>query len=383
MVSTDPEDPAAGVSEDEEIVELRRRLAENDAILAELMFRQDSMEQSRQRDLENRFERVMRMVRQETGGNRPDLEEKAQTMYFLNNDKTAVAENGGEGKDDRAENRTPAPLTPNTETTTVTPKTAITTSVATSAGQPKDRTEVRTPEALPENTATLPGKTTVKQRKFRDLPGVTDGYYLVANVYSGTKYMEKFIQDMKAAGFEPDVIDNPENGLKYVYLRRFETFTGAEDAVITGLEGSYRGALWVMNVSNKYTNEAYAATSEKVASKASKYDDGVLRQNVVERDQLSVAKNTEQELAVYGEGTAYYIIANVFSDPNNANRFVRYLNSKGLNASYFINPENNYRYVYLKRHENWNSALISYYSKLNDTYDEKMWIMRVRPNQLA
>jgi hypothetical protein len=138
-----------------------------------------------------------------------------------------------------------------------------------------------------------------------------------------------------------------------------------------------------MNVSNKYTNEAYAATSEKVASKASKYDDGVLRQNVVERDQLSVAKNTEQELAVYGEGTAYYIIANVFSDPNNANRFVRYLNSKGLNASYFINPENNYRYVYLKRHENWNSALISYYSKLNDTYDEKMWIMRVRPNQLA
>jgi len=59
------------------------------------------------------------------------------------------------------------------------------------------------------------------------------------------------------------------------------------------------------------------------------------------------------------------------------------LNSYGLSASYFINPENNWRYVYLKRHESWNNALISYYSKINDSYDDKMWIMRVKPNLLS
>ena len=195
--------------------------------------------------------------------------------------------------------------------------------------------------------------------------------------------MDKFMQDLESRGFEPEFIDNKGNGMKYVYLKRYENWTQAEKAAITGMEGNYEGALWVMNVANRYTNEAYAATSEKIQTKAAQYDDDVLRKNVIERDQLTSIESTEKELAVYGEGSSYYIIANVFFNPKNANRFVRYLNSKGLNASYFINPENNYRYVYLKRHENWNSALISYYSKLNDSYDEKMWIMRVSPGLLT
>lgn len=353
---------------EEEITELRKRLAENDAILAELMFRQDSMEQSRQSDLETRFERVMRMVRQETRGERPDLEEKAEAMYFLNNDKTSLAENSGSAAE-VAEPEKPADNI--AETRQIEP-----------AKQTSPVTVVQDRTAIAENTA-AGNKIAVKSRKFHDLPGVMDGYYLVANVYSGTKYMDKFMDDLRARGFDPEFIDNKGNGMKYVYLRRFKDWSGAEKAALTGLEGDYDGALWVMNVANRYTNEAYAATSEKIKTKAAKYDDGVLRKNVIERDQLSSVKNTEKELAVYGKGTTYYIIANVFSNPKYANRFVRQLNAKGLNASYFVNPENNYRYVYLKRHENWNSALISYYSKLNDSYEEKMWIMRVTPNQIA
>jgi hypothetical protein len=90
-----------------------------------------------------------------------------------------------------------------------------------------------------------------------------------------------------------------------------------------------------------------------------------------------------QDYDFSGVGTAYYIIANVFANPNNANRFVKLLNSRGLSAGYFINPENNYRYVYIKRYDSWNNALISYYSKLNSAYDDKMWIMRVTPNLMT
>ena len=53
------------------------------------------------------------------------------------------------------------------------------------------------------------------------------------------------------------------------------------------------------------------------------------------------------------------------------------LNQQGLSASYFINPKNDYRYVYIKKYQTWNNALISFYSKLNDTYDKDMWIMKV------
>ena len=80
-------------AKDQEIEDLKRRLAENDAILAELIFRQDSLETNRERDLEKRFEMVMRMVRAETRGERPDIEEKAKKMYFINNDQTAIVEN--------------------------------------------------------------------------------------------------------------------------------------------------------------------------------------------------------------------------------------------------------------------------------------------------
>lgn len=51
---------------------------------------------------------------------------------------------------------------------------------------------------------------------------------------------------------------------------------------------------------------------------------------------------------IEGTGSGYYLIANVFANPNNAKKFVKLLNSFGLSASYFINPKNNYRYVYLK-----------------------------------
>jgi hypothetical protein len=378
--NVDPASVPGGTEPDEttEIAELRKRLAENDAILAELMFRQDSMEQSREKELETRFERVMRMVRQETGGERPDLEEKAESLYYQNNNPGILAGQTKQVKDAVAaevtvQKPTRATTASEQESTPSAPAQAIASGPAEVAGRPE--ADIQSEEATASST--------VKQRRFRNLPGVMDGYYIVANVYSGTKYMDKFMEDMKTRGFDPEFIDNKANGLKYVYLKRFDDWSGAENAALSGFDGNYEGTLWVMNVANRYTNEAYAENSAKIEAKSRNYENDVLQKNVINRDQLNTVNTAGKELAVYGAGTEYYIIANVFSKPNYANRFVRYLNSKGMNASYFINPENNYYYVYLKRHNNWNSALISYYSKLNDSYDEKMWIMRVRPGQLT
>ena len=169
----------------------------------------------------------------------------------------------------------------------------------------------------------------------------------------------------------------------YVYLKRYDTWKEALAAHKSGINGTYSGELWVMNVENRYTNEAYAENSNKVREKSSEYDTDVLQKNVVVRDNVTGSEPKSKSQFINGVGSGYYIIANVFANPKNANRFVKLLNSQGLSASYFINPENNYRYVYLKRHESWNNALISYYSKLNDAYDDKMWIMRVTPNLIT
>ena len=390
----DADDDAIEVTDkDAEIAELKRRLAENDAILAELMFRQDSLENSRQRELEQRFEMVMRMVRQETGGERPDLEDKARQVYFVNNDATRTGRDSsnipfGISTEDQPGNNALAASadTARKEEAARAAETARRARAEEAIARNRDRTAVadagEPTKGQTANAATQPEASRVKSRRFRDLQGVQDGYYVVANVYKGTTYLDKFINRLEADGIGADYIDNPNNGLKYVYLTRYDNWEDAARAVNSKVGGRYQGDLWVMQVANRYSNEAYAANSRRIEEKSDQYESDVLQKNVVERDKTSAGEIAGEALMGQG-GTEFYLIANVFANPGNANRFVRYLNSLGLSASYFINPDNNYRYVYLKRHENWNSALISYYSKINNTYDDKMWIMRVRPNQIA
>ncbi len=375
------------LSQDEkdlEIAELKRRLAENDAILAELMFRQDSLESNRQADLERRFEMVMRMVRQETNGERPDLEARARETYFVNNDKTAVSPS--------EDNIIPS----GTEAIATTDNQAAAANQVAVNPAANDRLAaanpvVREPQQQDVTRAEQQvNPEPVKRREFRDLQDVAQGYYVVANVYKGEAYLNKFVNQMRAQGFEADYIDNPNNGLKYVYLKKLDTWEDAETAVLSSLNGAYDGQLWVMNVASPYENRDLASTTPQsrrdninTQDQDDRYDATALRKNVVQQDVLAAQDPSNRQLINNGSGSGFYIIANVFAKPRNATRFVRYLNSLGLSASYFINPENNYRYVYLKRHDSWNNALISYYSKLNNTYDQKMWIMRVTPNLIA
>ena len=391
------------IATNEEIEELKMKLAENDAIIEELMFRQDSLEAIRQSDLERRFAMVMRMVRNETNGERPDLEQRAKALFLDEESNTQVASNYNPSNSGAADNQNQAVnesqqdrvvVAANQQNNPVVERQTVAESntADNSTANRNYHTQVQPKDAVVANrrtTNTAPAATTevaqeaVKSRRFKNLPDVTDGYYVVANVYKGGQYMNNFIDDLNEKGIQADYIDNPNTGLKYVYLQRFETFEDAVAAHDSKFNGAYDGAMWIMNVDNKYSNEAYASNVNKLKEKSSKYDSNVLTSNEVVRDNVESRDVDSRSYVIEGAGSGYYLIANVFANPNNAKKFVALLNSFGLSASYFINPKNNYRYVYLKKHDSWTNALISYYSKLNDAYDDKMWIMRVNQEQMA
>ncbi|NHF59048.1 type IX secretion system membrane protein PorP/SprF [Flavobacteriaceae bacterium TP-CH-4] len=399
----DSEEPTnEDLASSEEIEELKRKLAENDAIIAELMFRQDSLEANRQKDLERRFEMVMRMVRNETNGERPDLEKRAEDLFLGGKERpTTLADNSN----DNSYTANSGPTQPKDMVTPVSTESQRTNNAFDNSG--RDRVTTTTPNTQRsgnspstnsainnrlastqdntrnQNETQIADRNAIKSRKFRNLDGVENGYYVVANVYKGGHYMDKFMNDLNGRGFVTDYIDNPNNGLKYVYLERHDSWEDAAAAYKSKLGGAYEGDLWIMNVDNRYTNERYASNVEKVKEKSNRYSDSEVAYNEVAKDKVEAVEPITKKAIINGVGSGYYIIANVFANPRNANRFVKLLNSYGLSASYFINPENNWRYVYLKRHESWNNALISYYTKLNDTYDDKMWIMRVKPNLLT
>lgn len=77
------------------------------------------------------------------------------------------------------------------------------------------------------------------------------------------------------------------------------------------------------------------------------------------------------------QNKGYYVVANVFAKPRNATRFVEYLKSLDVDAQYFINPNNNYRYVYVSHTTLWEDALRVYYSNVSGKYEGELWIMIV------
>ncbi len=446
------------LASNEEVAKLKKKLAENDEILAELIHRQDSLETSRQKDLERRFEMVMRMVKNETKGSRPDIEKRAKNLFMNTKDEPSVVLNNSDNLtpeiapqneintryEDKAklnEIVTETTKVTNTESNLNTEKTDLRTLASETVNEivennndvvaeniqeiktlEPDKSEFNTSisetatkviknndDFIVENTPKIPLlKTTkpeeprynpvirettrkvttadeiknaapIKTRKFDNLEGVDDGYYVVANVYSGEEYMHKFINALSEKGYNPDYVDNVNNGLKYVYLDKFSSLQEAADAYENKMSSGYENDLWIMNVDNSFTNKAYASNTNTLNKKASKYKPIKSATKTV-RDKVVASELSTSTYKLNGIDKGFYIIANVFANPNNANRFVKLLNSYGLNASYFINPENNWRYVYLKKHESWNTALISYYTKINDTYDDEMWIMRVTPD---
>ena len=383
---------------DLKIAELEQKLAENDAILDELLFRQDSIERTRKSDLERRFNTVMKMVRRETDGNRPELEEKAKQLYFQDAQESEIVQNVSKAPISNhgltnttaskriinLENQEDsAPVAQNTSETpgldrqlkkTSTSRRIANTKNLKTPVEAEQRNEVAAVERKVDKT-TAPKKY-VRKAKFRDftIPNVESGHYLIANVYKGTKYMNAFIDDLKAKGVEADYFTNPRNGMNYVYLKNYGSQADAIAAHKSHLNGEYQGDTWVMRVHG-------SEDTSGLAQNTNAYDDNVLQKNVVDNGVGRPGKPSLKTYNINGIGSGFYIIANVFANPNNAKRFVKELNAKGLNASYFINPENKYRYVYLKKHQDWTTALTSYYSNMDNSYVDPIWIMRVKPNQ--
>lgn len=411
-----PTEELSLTEKDLRIAQLEEKLAENNSILDELLFRQDSIEKAKQGDLERRFNLVMRMVRKETQGENPEMEALAKQMYFANLDTVDL---------------------PNTKRSTIAPNTSLTNTTASktaiqlpgtdetpkvaAVSEPTNTQDAiqktnsgaialpRTQEtkritALKDTSAPLEqakkpsslvaessrkasvSTATRKTARFKPvvIPNVQSGHYLIANVYKGKKYMYKFMDELKAKGLDANYFTNPKNGMNYVYIKEFSSKQDAVAAYKSGLDGNYDGDTWIMRVKTEdvgdtalvYQDNGYNA--EPTNSQETPNDEAYADDSAVTK-----GKPVYKTYQINGLGNGFYVIANVFAQPRNAKKFVKELRDRGFEANYFIHPKNNYRYVYITKHEEWTNALVSYYSKINDSYHGKLWVMRVKANQTA
>ncbi|QWX83044.1 type IX secretion system membrane protein PorP/SprF [Cellulophaga sp. HaHaR_3_176] len=190
-----------GLASIDEVEEKDNSMAyENRLILDELILRQDSIETARNDAFEDRFEAIVRILRN-------DLEK---------------------AKDLKGEN-------------SVSNKTS--TSVASN-----DYKEVKKSYTLNNVNHKKYEKLPIKVLNQTDIVGVKSGYYVIANVYKTKKYLTAFIDGLKAKGLNAKQFYNKENGLYYVYLADFDIKQDAEMAYGSNLNGKYNDEKWIMQV---------------------------------------------------------------------------------------------------------------------------------------
>lgn len=193
---------------------------QNKLILDELMIRQDSIEASRIASFEERFETIVRLLRND----------------IKDNIKSSLQDFSTETKSDLAS-----------------------TNVA-------DEKENKYLDFTTSEYSELP----VKVLGDADAIGVKSGYYVIANVYKNKKYLNAFVESLEKKGLEPKQFYNKENGLHYVYLADYDAKQQAQSASISNLGGKYNDEKWIMQVdrstataSNVYEDdEAYYSREE-------------------------------------------------------------------------------------------------------------------------
>lgn len=83
------------------------------------------------------------------------------------------------------------------------------------------------------------------------------------------------------------------------------------------------------------------------------------------------------DVLIPNQPKGYYVVANVFAKPNNAERFEAKLKKKGLDAQILYNPTTNLKSVYIGKFGTWSDAIKFYYSNAEGNYHDELWIMLV------
>jgi len=207
------------------VARLDKENKNNNALIDELIFKLDSLEQNRQRDLERRFDLVMRVVDKKNRERQAKFGNNASALFLA---KTA--------KKDSLERRF----------------NAIDASKSYVVNNVKKTSESET--AKRRKTIFAGGESNPIE-KFIKLDGVGRGHYIVANVFKNEFYLKRFMKTLAKQGLVANYFKNPDNGLNYVYLARYENDTAALEAYESRMEGKYKKDIWIMHVDNsRYSN---------------------------------------------------------------------------------------------------------------------------------
>ncbi len=88
----------------------------------------------------------------------------------------------------------------------------------------------------------------IPYRKFENLNGTKNGYYLIAGVYNDTKTVSKLIKKLNKKGLNSGFINNPNTNLKYVYAGYYTNWENALESHKSKFNAKYTEEVWLLKV---------------------------------------------------------------------------------------------------------------------------------------
>ncbi|WP_372973459.1 PorP/SprF family type IX secretion system membrane protein [Muriicola sp.] len=193
-----------------EIDKLRKLNRANYAVINELIYKVDSLENHINSEMERRFELAVRNTRRE-------LEAMKNAM---GDEKPALLASAAAAKEPaRLSDEIKMQMEKNIDSLTRLSQMSL------------------APDRIARDTIVL-----------GDLIGIPEGHYVIANVFETREYLEKYLAELKRKGIKAGYFKNPVNGLNYVYLARYENDEADLEAVKSDFRSKYGNELWIMSV---------------------------------------------------------------------------------------------------------------------------------------
>lgn len=203
------------------------------------------------------------------------------------------------------------------------------------------------------------------------ISGLQSGYFIVANIFKTKQSAIEFVTFLKGKDFEADFFTNPLNNYSYVYLKKSQNINEIIELFLSRLNETYKDRIQILAV-NKNNNDLIGDATNNGEIKNSSNDS---KNSLFKNGRFDV-----QIVTIPNEVKGYYLVVNVFENNENPTVFLNSLKAKGHNPKIMVNPLTNYKYVYLKKFDFENDANSMILSKINNTYQDKIWIVSVNNN---
>ncbi len=123
---------------------------------------------------------------------------------------------------------------------------------------------------------------------------------------------------------------------------------------------------------------AYQEFLEKSDAIASGYSPRVIDSTAVTAEIFGTESSYKTLKAVHGVEKGFYLVLNVFSVKHYFEEFMEILKVRGFEPKFFINPENDYYYVYLYKADRYIIIKNLQRNNINNTYFEDKWVLWVK-----